>query len=201
MNDQFPYSILKFLRPGLIFTLLAISITMARADGTKPPATGELFSGEGDASLATIMRDAGVTTSIAELNGAKMIKVDFTRVDGYPGIDFPTPAGGWDLRGFTGAQVQLNNPGSDPVTVNLKIANAGDWTIKPWSADVITLAPGETKTLKVKFGEAFRQPGFKLDPAHVTGIRIYVQGLKNPASVLVGKPAAINDGGASSVPQ
>ena len=168
-------------------------MAVCRADGTKPPATGELFDLNGTAGLSEIKASEGVSTSVAELNGAGMIKIDFSKLEGYPGIDFPIPAGGWDLSGFTGVKIEVNNSGAVPVNVNLKVSNEGDWKLSPWSVDAITVNPGQAQTLKVVFGEAFHHPAFKLDPAHVVALRLFVLPPKGPASILVGAPTLFKE--------
>jgi len=181
---------------GIICAWLAVSMPVCQADGSKPPPNGDLYYFEGTLDLSGLKTEGGATVGITELNGARMIKVDFPMIEGYPGVSFPVPGNGWDLSGFTGTQIQVNNPGPDPITVAMRVDNAGDAQAKPWSAELVNLNPGETQTLKVVFGQAFKQPGFKLDPAHVVAIKVYVQGLKQPASILLGGPTVFTAGAA-----
>ena len=198
MGGRTHYSIVKsflaassrmfFVVVGIASALWAGSMLTCRADGTKPPATGELYNYEGDAGIGALKPSEGATASVVDLAGTKMVKVDFTKVDDYPGVSFPVPTGGWDLSGFTGVQVTLNNPGADTLKVTMSVVNEGDWQAKPFSATIIAVAPGETKTLKVVFGQAFGQAGFKLDPAHVIAVKVFVQEMKHPFALLIGKP-------------
>lgn len=176
------------LIPAIAGAFLIASVLAGLADGNRPPASGELFNFE-TPEFGDIKCDNGVSTEIIDKNGAKMAKVEITKLDGYPGINFPVPSGGWDLSGFSGAKIEVTNAGAEDVTVNLKAENTGDWKASPWSVNMIRLAPGETKTLKVIFGECFNHPAFNLDPSHVTGLRLFLLPPKNPVSLMVGKPA------------
>ena len=162
-----------------------LAVALCRADAVKPPASGLLFDETAADAGSQLKGNAGVTSSIVDQNGKKVIKVDFSELKGYPGIDFPVPDGGWDLSDFTGAKIEATNSGTEPVTVNLKTDNAGDSKDQPWNIEMTTLDPGQTKILKLTFGVSFNQPGFKLDPAHVTAIKAYIVPPKSPASILL----------------
>ncbi|CAN5346514.1 hypothetical protein BH09VER1_BH09VER1_27970 [soil metagenome] len=179
--------------PTLVGALLVTSIAVGRADGNRPQPSGELYNIESP-EYGDIKSDNGVETSIVDHKGAKAIKVDVTKLDGYPGVNFPVPSGGWDLSGFAGAKIKVTNPGTENLTVNLKAENAGDWKVSPWSVDMVSLAPGETKTLRVVFGEAFHHPAYALDRSHITGLRLFLNAPKNPASFVIGKPVVFKAG-------
>lgn len=181
-----------FLRTlaGLIFITTTVP---GRAEGNHPPASGELYNIESP-EYGDLKSDQGVDTSIIDDKGAKKIKVDVTKTDGYPGVNFPVPSGGWDLSSFAGAKIKISNPSTENLTVNLKAENEGDWKTSPWSVDMVSLAPGETKTLKVVFGEAFHHPAFALDRSHITGLRLFLTTPKNPATFVIGKPVVFKAG-------
>lgn len=180
------------------WTFLALSLAIGRADGATPPSTGELYSYEGTLNLSELKPDKDVTASITDLNGIRMIKVDFPVLKGYPGVSFPTPAGGWDLSGYTGVQLQVHNPGTDPITVTLKAENPAGSSPNPWNAEFLTVNGGATQTLKVAFGRSFGQKGFALDVAHVTAIKVFVQALTKPTSIIIGKPVVFKASAATA---
>lgn len=175
-----------------------LSLADAHAEGVKPPVTGELYSYEGTLNLSELKPDKGVTASITDLNGARMIKINFPLLAGYPGVNFPVPAGGWDLTGYTGTQIQVHNPGTEPIAVTMKVENASGPDANPWNADIVTLDAGVTKTLKVPFGKSFGGKGFDLDTSRVAFIRVFTQALKAPASIIIGKPMVFK--GAAAAP-
>ena len=153
-----------------------------------PPSTRELYSYEGTLNLSELKPDAGITTGITDLKGTRMIQIDFPVLKGYPGVNFPVPADGWDLRGFTGIQIPVHNPGTAPVAVTLKVENPPGTDPNPWNAEIVTVNPGATQNLKLTFGKSFGQSGFALDTAQVTHLRLFVQALKQPTTLIVGKP-------------
>ncbi|MFA6286728.1 MAG: family 16 glycosylhydrolase [Opitutaceae bacterium] len=170
------------------WTLLVLLAGIGRAAGVKPPSTGELYSYGETLNLDDLSRDAGVTAGITDLNGTKMIKIDFPLLKGYPGVNFPVPAGGWDLTGYAGVQIQVHNPGTESVAVTMKLENPAGLDANPWNADIVSLDAGATKTLKVTFGKSFGQWGFALDATRVAHVRLYTQALTKPVSIVVGKP-------------
>ncbi len=69
---------------------------------------------------------------------------------------------------------EVTNNSSVAIGVSLRVENAGDWQKSPWNSNVTWVDPGATGTVKVKFGESFGKPGFALDPAAVSKIKIFV---------------------------
>jgi len=161
----------------------AILLATAALHAKKPPESGELYNFQGTLSLSDIKLEKGAAVSVGQMGeGRPAIKVDFTPSDNkYPGINFPVPSEGWDLSGYSGVQVEVNNPGTSQITVYLRVDNDGDWSKNPYSTEILQVEAGKTKTLKAEFGKAFGQPGYKLDPAKVTGLKFFT----NPPSVPV----------------
>ena len=150
----------------------------------KPSVSGEIFSFE-KPDLNATHADNGATLSVANQNGKSAIKVDLPITTGYPGLTFPGPAGGWDLSDYDGVQIDLTNPGTAEVAMTMRADNAGDGKQSPWSVQVFRIKPGKTETCKVVFGRAFGGPGFALDKAHVTAIKLYATPPKAPFTVLL----------------
>jgi hypothetical protein len=173
-------------------------LSPAHAAGVKPPATLELYSYEGTLNLSELKPDAGVTAGITDLKGARMIQLNFPLLKGYPGVNFPVPAGGWDLTGFTGVTLPVHNPSADPVTVTLKVENPAGGDPNAWNAEVATINSGATQNLKVTFGKSFGQNAFALDASRVAHIRLFVQSLKKPTTIITGKPMVFKGAPAAS---
>jgi len=125
------------------------------------------------------------TPTLVEDSGAKVIKLSFPASKGYPGFDIPAPGGAWDLSSSSGVVAEITNTSSAKIGVSLRVENAGDWKTSPWNANVVWLAPGATGSVKVKFGESFGKPGFALDPAAVTKIKIFVNAPSAEGAVTV----------------
>lgn len=161
-----------------------LSATHANAQG-KPPATGSLFEFQGTLNLAGLVGESGATFGIGNLkDGRPAIKVDFPASKGYPGISFPSPKDGWDLSEYGGIAVDISNPGTVTHTVYLRAENKSA-EANPWSVELIRVAAGETKTLKVPFGKAFGGQGFALDKTKVSAIRLYVDPPKEGFAMLL----------------
>ncbi|MEO8614605.1 MAG: GDSL-type esterase/lipase family protein [Luteolibacter sp.] len=175
---------------GLMMAASPVAVSAA----TKPLASGELVSFAGTFNLSSIKPGTGATVSMDRLkeSGSPAVKVDFPISEAYPGIEFPMPAGGWDLAGYGGVQADVTNPGTANVSVYLRVDNACEWTESPWSVEVLRLDPGETKPLKVVFGKSFGQNGFALDPAHVTSIRFFAGPVSAPFSVQIAGLRAVD---------
>jgi beta-glucanase (GH16 family) len=129
--------------------------------------------------------DNGATLAIVDRDGGPAVKLDLPASSGYPGVTFPSPAGGWDLSGYSGIQVDLTNLGTEEVTMTMRAENEGDRSKSPWSVQLFRIKPGKTQTLQVHFGESFGGQGFPIDKAHITAIRLYPNPPKAPFTVLL----------------
>jgi hypothetical protein len=71
------------------------------------------------------------------------------------------------------------------VGVSLRVENPGDWRQSPWNTNVLWLAPGNSGTLVVNFGESFGKPGYALDPARVSKVKFFISAPKDDGEVLL----------------
>lgn len=176
--------------PLFLPATLAMALTLSAFAQTAPPASGELVkTAELDAS--DFKTEGGAAVALAEDSGAKVIKLTFPESKGYPGADFPKPDGGWDLSEFRAVEADLVNNGPAKVGVALRVDNPGDWTQSPWNSNVLWLEPGAGGTLTVTFGETFGNPGYALDPARVSNIKIFLNTPKEGGEVMVQSLKAI----------
>ena len=150
-----------------------------------PVAFAEAPGIPGVISLVDARADQGAVTGLATKDGVTALKVDLPASEGYPGVTFTAPEGGWDFSDYAGVQVDLTNPGTETVAMTMRVENAGDHAKSPWSVQVQRIAPGKTETLKVRFGQAFGGQGFPLDKAHITAIKLYPNPPKAPFTVLL----------------
>ena len=97
------------------------------------------------------------------------IELMFPASKGYPAARFRF-VGGRDLSAFTGIEAELTNLDSVERKVVLRVDNDGDWQKEPWNSEVDTLAPGETKTILVTFGQSYGAAGYALDPGAITAV-------------------------------
>ena len=145
--------------------LLAVSACAVAADQTlldfgKPDVPAQIqCNGKG-----------GVAYKIVAGPHGKALEVTCTPSDnGYPGVTLTPAAGLWNLTGCGKVEAEVTNLGAAPLTVCLRVDNAGD----RWDAENTTLAPGQSATARVLFGYSWGQRGYALDPARVTQLLVF----------------------------
>jgi len=81
--------------------------------------------------------------------------------EGYPGIAIKPAGAPWNLAAFGHVEAQIVNTGQKPLSLALRVDDAGDWSTNPTNTESITLNPGESGVLKTIFGYSY---GYK--PSH-----------------------------------
>lgn len=125
-----------------------------------------------------------VDISAAGEHGAAVVRVACQATDSYPGIAIH-PGKPWNLASHAWIEVRLGNPSDHAIAVVLRVDNAGDWKSNPWNGETLSLAPGATGTLRVWFGRSWGQPGFKLDPAAVSQVLVFLSKPKTAGTFTV----------------
>lgn len=114
----------------------------------------------------------------------------------YPGVNIPAPGAAWDLSAFGHVEARLTNLGAKPVSITLRVDNAGDWSNNPFNAEAIPLKPGASGTVTTIFGFSYgRQPGFELKPAAVVNLLIFATKSPEPQSFRIDWIAAAGPAG------
>ena len=125
---------------------------------------------------AKVVCDAGVTCAP---EGGRHVMTVAPGEAAWPTVSLLPANGTWDLSPWGHLEVELQNPGKEPLSVGLRIDNPGDWKANPWNAENVYLKPGEKKVGKVIFGYSYGfQKAFKLDPSKVSGVKIFLNGKK-----------------------
>jgi beta-glucanase (GH16 family) len=92
----------------------------------------------------------------------------------YPGIGLKPAGAPWNLAAFGHVEARVVNLGKRPLTLALRVDNAGDWKANPWNAESAAIAPGATATVKVIFGYSFGyKPGFPLKPSAIVNLLLF----------------------------
>lgn len=101
--------------------------------------------------------------------------------ENYPGLALaPTDGEFIDLSEYGHVEATIENTGASKMQVSMRVDNPGHWKDSPWNTESTTIAPGETKSIKVIFGYAYgKKPSFKLDPAKVTQILFFTTKAKS----------------------
>jgi beta-glucanase (GH16 family) len=92
----------------------------------------------------------------------------------YPGIVVKPEGAVWDLRASGHVEARVVNTDAVTSGVSLRVDNEGDWTANPWNSETLWLKPGESGTVRVRFGYSWGNPGFALDPGKVNQILVFV---------------------------
>ncbi len=159
------------------FSLLAycafacLPISHAHADES-PAEPLILLSASGAAQQAT-PSSAQVTTK-PPAQGQGVLEVTITPgKESYPGINIKPPAATWDLSKFGHVEARVTNTGAKAVQLSLRIDCDDDPSRNPWNAEFESIASGQTKTVRVRFGYSFGKRGYKLNPARASRILVY----------------------------
>lgn len=89
-----------------------------------------------------------------------------------PGI-LITPRTPWDASGFGHVETTVTNTGTKPLRVNLRVDNDVPGQ-DAWNAEVVTIKPGQTKTLGVIMGYSYGGKGFDLRPEGITKAIVFI---------------------------
>jgi beta-glucanase (GH16 family) len=162
------------------------------------PAGAVIFTPTAD-NIATIKTETDPVLAFDSSTGSPALKVTFPNGGDYPGFDFPLTGGQLNLSGFAGVQATLTNAGQSRLNVALRAGNPGDWQKSPWNTGNVWIAPGETKTLKVVFGQSYGHPGYALDASRVNVLKLYVEKPKADAVLLIKNLAPFGTASAPSV--
>lgn len=120
-----------------------------------------LNSNSEDAVAFTVTRD-GIDVTV-QPNG----------ISKFPGIVIiPEPA--WDASGFGHVEMKVTNNGTKPIRANLRLDNEGSWQENRWSANVLTVKPGQSRVIPSLFGYQYNAPGWALKPEAIIRATIFI---------------------------
>ena len=95
--------------------------------------------------------------------------------DAYPGVSIKPIGTSWNLSAFGHVEARLVNIGASPLSVSLRVDNAGGWKDNPWNTETVTLKPGESGMLKTIFGYSYgEKPGYALMPGAVVNALLFI---------------------------
>ena len=124
--------------------------------------------------VSTLKTSLGTATPVLENGRAVAVDFEFAESDGYPGVEIPSPPEGWDLSPFTGVEAEVENLGSAQIVPVLAVANRLKKGQPKSNATGVTLAPGESGTIRLRFGQSWGAPSVDLDLSAVDDIRVLV---------------------------
>jgi beta-glucanase (GH16 family) len=154
------------------------------SNSVTPEASGVLFAFEGADPLRRVTNEHG-TIEHVQHDGEPAARVSLRGATSYPGVAFEAPDPAWNLMPYAGVEVDVTNPGDRPLRVALRVDNPGAGSAEHWNAEVTNVAAGETKTLRVRFGQSWGGPAYDLDPSRVTQALVYLERPRRDAELLV----------------
>lgn len=99
---------------------------------------------------ATNIQCADAEVMLVSSSGGSLLNIRTGHEKSWPGIALPAPGGHWDLSAYASVMVDLNNSGTNSVTVYCRVDNPGADGTKHCVTDSVTLRPGQINTLKVR---------------------------------------------------
>lgn len=148
-----------------------------------PPISGELFPLDGKVDLSKLKTNQA-TVALDKSGASPAIKATYSKA-AYPGVGFRGPKGGWNLQPFKGVEVGLTNTSDKKVRAGLRVDNPGNWKDSPWNTELTYLEPGETKTLKMIFGEQGGAQAFPLDSSRIVNVLVFLAKPKQSTTLLI----------------
>ena len=91
----------------------------------------------------------------------------------FPGVVIKPPKP-WDASGFGHVEVKVTNNGTKPFRANLRIDNEGPWQENRWSANTITIKPGQSVVVPTIFGYQYGKAGYALKPEAISSATIFI---------------------------
>ncbi len=145
-----------------------------------PPINGTLLDFD-DAKMTSKLKFNDTHGKIEK----EQLQVTFQAGAHYPNVVFPLPEGGWDLSAFAGVELDIYNGQDHDITAYIRVDNPGSHKQSPWNTQRVRIGGGESKVLKLMFGQDFGQPGFKVNSAQITGIQLFMIRPKEDINLLV----------------
>ncbi len=94
--------------------------------------------------------------------------------DSYPGVHIKPESAVWNLIAYGHIEASVVNTGQKPINLALRVDNAGDGSADTTNTESVSIAPGETKTVKVLFGYAYGyKRAYALKPASVVNLVLF----------------------------
>ena len=117
-----------------------------------------------------------VTAIRSQGSGVKELEVTIQPgKDAYPGLNIKPEGIAWNLSAFGHIDARVVNTGTKPLSLALRVDNAGDWKDNPWNTESLSLAPGQSGTVTTIFGYAYgHKPGYALKPAAIVNLLLFV---------------------------
>ncbi len=167
---------------GLIAALTVSALTVTDAampaahaqSAVVSPTKSERLLGPGtDTSLLPSSSQVSAASSPDPAAPGVLVTIQPGQED-YPGVMVKPLGGPWNLAEFGHVEARIVNTGTGPLSLALRVDNAGRWQDNPWDTETVTLPPGATDTITTIFGYSYgRKPGYALKPSAVVDVLLF----------------------------
>ena len=177
--------------PLLVFSglvVLTLTLAVSRAASVSPPERKLLDFKTGLDLRVVGTSDARVAPAARSPDA---LRIQTGQNEPWPGVTLKAPAQGWDLSAFSQVEVDVLNPGTNRVTVNCRIDNAGADGVNHCVTGSVTLEPGNSGKLSVPLtrtspgqlsGKLFGMRGYPVvaggpgtvEPARISQVILFV---------------------------
>jgi hypothetical protein len=128
---------------------------------------------------------------VVSRGNSRVLRVETGVKQSWPGVTMRPPAGTWDFSGYAAVALRVHNVGSNAVTLNCRVDNAGADGTKYCVSGSTTVAPGAEGSLRVPLkrhgdstlsGKLFGMRGYPvalggervIDPQRITQLLLFV---------------------------
>ncbi|MDQ8208691.1 glycoside hydrolase family 16 protein [Coraliomargarita sp. SDUM461003] len=181
-----------------LLTLLT-AITLPLAASTTP--ASPVVMAPASAELSSFLTENKASVSIIDLDQSKVLELAFPTGSGYPGINLPVPADGWDLSAYAGLEAEIVNTGSARINVGMRVDNKGHWKNEPWNSNNAWLAPGDSTRLRVTFGQSFGKPAYQLNSSEISAVKLFVSQPPTNGSIQIKSIQGVGKATTQAAPQ
>ena len=147
--------------------------SLLSAGPTVPSVPLLVLTGEG---VEQQIKPTGDQVSAQLATNAQGISVAITPgKESYPGLQFrPLKDTRWDLSEYGHVEARVVNTGEQPITLSLRVDNAGDWKDNPWNTESIFLEPGASGAVDVIFGYSYgKKRGYALNSSSIVSLLVF----------------------------
>ena len=133
------------------------------------PASKALFdpNAEGAAKLVGPNGMAQPEVSYALAGNGIEVTIATNGTSSFPGIVIAPPAP-WDLSAFGHVEARITNLGAAPVRLSLRVDDDGPWQSEPYSAEKISVKPGQSGTISTIFNYKWSKKDYALKSDRIT---------------------------------
>lgn len=162
------------MRPATAVIVGSLCVLLSAAPANAGDMTLINFAKQG---IEAQLKANGPDVEFKIVDGPKGKAVEVTCKPGanaWPGISVKPEGGFWDLSQYGKVEAEITNLLGDNLGVSIRIDDDGDWKTNPWNGENASVPPGKSAALRVTFGYSWGNAGYKINPAKITQVLIFM---------------------------